>query len=52
MNYLEIAKGSPFNRGIIIPTDRLSSYIGEQPLYRSVYLYDENAVEYVNKTEV
>ena len=49
MNYLEIAKGSPFNRGIIIPTDRLSSYIGEQPLYRSVYLYDENAVEYVNK---
>tara|TARA_R100001594_G_scaffold3754_7_gene13876 strand:+ start:14609 stop:16369 length:1761 start_codon:yes stop_codon:yes gene_type:complete len=49
MNYLEIAKGSPFNRGIIISSDRLSSYIGEQPLYRSVYLYDESAVEYVEK---
>ena len=48
MNYVEIAKGSPFNRGIIIPIKRLSAYIGEEALYRSVYLYDDTAKEYVN----
>lgn len=48
MNYVEIAKGTPFNRGIIIPVSKLPNYIGEEPLYRSVYLYDESAVEYVN----
>ena len=48
MNYVEIAKGTPFNRGIIIPTSKLVSYIGDEPLYRSVYQYDETAVEYVN----
>ena len=47
MNYIEIAKGTPHNRGIIIPIDKLSAYIGEEPLYRSVYLYDETALEYV-----
>ena len=47
MNYIEIAKGSPFNRGIIIPIEKLSHYIGQEPLYRSVYLYDESANEYV-----
>ena len=49
MNYLEIAKGSPSNRGIVIHKDSLSSYIGNEPLYRSVYLYDDNAVEYVKQ---
>ena len=49
MNYVEIAKGTPFNRGIIIPISKLCNYIGEEPLYRSVYLYDESAVEYVNE---
>tara|TARA_R110000824_G_scaffold232395_1_gene420450 strand:- start:16240 stop:18030 length:1791 start_codon:yes stop_codon:yes gene_type:complete len=49
MNYVEIAKGTPHNRGIIIPTNKLSAYIGEEPLYRSVYLYDETAMEYVNQ---
>ena len=48
MNYIEIAKGTPFNRGIIIPIDKLSAYIGEEALYRSVYLYDDTALEYVN----
>ena len=47
MNYIEIAKGTPFNRGIIIPVDRLSNHIGEEPIYRSVYLYDDTALEYV-----
>jgi len=49
MNYVEIAKGTPFNRGIIIPVNKLSAYIGEEPLYRSVYLYDETGLEYVNE---
>ena len=48
MKYVEIAKGTPFNRGIIIPMDKLSAHIGDEPLYRSVYLYDETAVEYAN----
>ena len=47
MKYIEIAKGTPFNRGIIIPTDRLSNHLGEEPVYRSVYLYDDAAFEYV-----
>ena len=47
MKYVEIAKGTPFNRGIIIPSDRLSNHLGEEPVYRSVYLYDDTAFEYV-----
>ena len=48
MNYIEIARGTPFNRGIIIPIDKLSGFLSpKEALYRSVYLYDENAVEYV-----
>jgi len=49
VNYIEIAKGSPHNRGIMIPTERLSAYIGDEPLYRSVYLYDDTAMQYVNE---
>ena len=49
MNYVEIARGTPVNRGIMIPSNHLINYVGEEPLYRSVYLYDEIAVEYVSK---
>ena len=49
MNYVEIAKGTPFNRGVIIPFNRLSNHIGNEPIYRSVYLYDETAFEYVQE---
>ena len=49
MNYVEIAKGTPFNRGIIIPVDRLCNHLGEEPVYRSVYLYDDTAFEYVKE---
>ena len=47
MKYIEIAKGIPNNRGIIIPVETLGSYVKNEPLYRSVYLYDDTAVEYV-----
>ena len=49
MNYVEIARGIPNNRGIIIPANELGKYIGAEPVYRSVYLYDETAVEYVEE---
>ena len=49
MNYVEIAKGSPGNRGIIIPIEELGEHVSRFPLYRSVYLYDETAVEYVKE---
>ena len=48
MNYVEIARGTPVNRGIMIPTEKLVKYISKEPLYRSVYLYDEEALKYVN----
>ena len=49
MKYVEIARGIPHNRGIIIPVETLIDYINKDPLYRSVYLYDDSAKEYVEK---
>ena len=50
MNYVEIARGTTFNRGIIIPINKLHAYMSpKEALYRSVYLYDESAVEYVKE---
>ena len=49
MKYVEIAKNSPVNRGMLIPTEKLVNYISELPLYRSVYLYDDEAFVYANK---
>ena len=49
MNYVEIARGTPVNRGIMIPTEKLVKYISKEPLYRSVYLYDNEALKYVNE---
>ena len=51
MSYLEIARGTPINRGIMIESDKLGNYISDEPLYRSVYLYDESAIEYVKEHE-
>tara|TARA_R110002051_G_scaffold325708_1_gene430377 strand:- start:4310 stop:6067 length:1758 start_codon:yes stop_codon:yes gene_type:complete len=51
MNYVEIAKGSPGNRGIIIPVKELGEHVSKFPLYRSVYLYDETAVDYVKEND-
>ena len=49
MKYVEIARGTPVNRGIMIPSNKLIDYVSKEPLYRSVYLYDDTAVEYVEK---
>jgi hypothetical protein len=50
MDFVEIAKGSPRNRGLLIAKNELGSHIStEEPLYRSMYLYDKDAIEYVKK---
>ena len=47
MDYIEIAQGSPRNRGSLILKKDLLKYINpEEPLFRSIYLYDKEAYEY------
>ena len=47
MDYIEIAQGSPRNRGSLILKKDLPRYINpEDPLFRSIYLYDKEAYEY------
>ena len=49
--YVEIARGTPANRGILIHKNDLPKYIvPDEALYRSVYLYNEEAKEHVDKT--
>ena len=52
MKYIEIAPGSPHHRGTLIPLDRLGKYIDVEgtPLYRSLYIYGDEAANYVGKT--
>lgn len=50
LSYVEIAVGSPRNRGGLVAKDKLKEYINStQAVYRSVYVYDEKAIEYVEK---
>ena len=47
MDYIEIAQGSPRNRGSLFLKKDLPRYINpEDPLFRSIYLYDKEAYEY------
>ena len=46
--YIEIAKETPRNRGVLIPKEELSSHINGVPLYRSMYLYQQDAVDYAD----
>ena len=50
MNYVEIAVGSPRNRGTLVLKAELHRYIPSngEALYRSVYLYDESAKEFAD----
>tara|TARA_R110002050_G_scaffold17407_7_gene51744 strand:- start:2620 stop:4407 length:1788 start_codon:yes stop_codon:yes gene_type:complete len=46
-DYVEIAVGSPRNRGQLIAKKDLVNYIKpDTPLFRSVYLYDKAAIDY------
>ena len=50
MNYIEIAKKEPRNRGFMISKKELASHINpEEPLYRSLYMYDDIGKEEINK---
>jgi len=50
--YIEIAKGSPSNRGSVIPMKELGKYIkmaqrDHEQLFRSVFCYDEEILEHL-----
>jgi len=47
MNFIEIAKGDIRRRGHMIEKKDLHLHIDGEPLYRSMYLYDEKALEYI-----
>ena len=48
--FVEIAQGSPFNRGLLIAKNDLVKYINSKdPLYRSMYLYNEDAKKYADE---
>ena len=48
MKYVEIAIGSPRNRGLLIPRKNLKRYLKrDDAVYRSTYLYDDEALDYV-----
>ena len=49
--YLEIAIGSPSNRGTLIPREKLKDYLAtcisnKEPMFRSTYIYDDDVLEY------
>lgn len=49
--YVEVAVGEPSNRGSLIPRTSLAHYIAEyehQPIYRSVYMYDEETKQEID----
>ncbi len=50
MDYVEIAQGTPYNRGMLIPKNELFQYIDmNNTLYRSAYVYNKEAVEFAKK---
>ena len=45
MKYVEIAVGSPRNRGLLIRRSQLKRYLKrDDAVYRSTYLYDEESL--------
>ena len=51
MKYVEIAQGTPYNRGMLIPKNELFQYIDlNNTLYRSAYLYGDEAFEFAKKS--
>ena len=47
-NYIEIAKETPRKRGVLIPQNELVNHLGDVPVYRSMYLYDSQAVDFAD----
>jgi len=48
-NYIEVAIESPQRRGLLIPKNELTKHLNkETPLYRSMYLYSLDAVDFAD----
>jgi len=47
-NHIEIAIDSPRKRGLIVPKNELSKYINGKALYRSMYLYSKDAIDFAD----
>ena len=49
--FVEIALDSPRNRGRLVHKEKLAEFItGDKQLFRSMYLYGTDAVDYISKT--
>lgn len=49
MNYVEIAIKTPSSRGVLIPKANIKTFIKtDEPLYRSMYTYDDEAKNFVD----
>ena len=49
--YLEIAQGTPAARGVLIDRRDLAKYVNTKvPLYRSVYTYTEDVIQFKEQT--
>jgi len=53
LHWVEVAVGSPRNRGLLIPIEEMHLYIldegKDKPVYRSMYFYDEEGKQYVSQ---
>ena len=53
MHWVEVAIGSPRYRGLLIPLEEMHLYVLDEgdskPVYRSMYLYDEEGKNYVDQ---
>tara|TARA_Y100001938_G_C8085732_1_gene431883 strand:- start:580 stop:2370 length:1791 start_codon:yes stop_codon:yes gene_type:complete len=47
-NYIEIAIDSPRHRGLLIPKKDIGKHVNGKPLYRSIYLYNKDAVDFAD----
>ncbi len=47
-NFIEIAKETPRKRGVLIPKEELGKHINGIPMYRSMYLYNQDAVDFAD----
>ena len=51
MQYVEIAQGAPRNRGHLVLLTDLINYVNNvEPLYRSIYIYPESALDTFQNT--
>jgi archaellum biogenesis ATPase FlaH len=51
MQYVEIAQGTPRNRGHLVLLNELANYVNNvEPLYRSIYVYPEEALDAFQNT--